>query len=132
MDQFAHAIAATLDDSALVENLREIAEALAARRVPVLAPSRWLRSADPLPHSWDVTSDSIAAWVAGQVCARLLVLVKPAGAKSGCLTTEALAEVVRRTDVVDPYFSSTLPGGCEALIVSADQIDALRLALSTS
>ena len=50
-----------------------------AGRVPVLAPSRWLREADPLPHSWDVTSDSIAAWVAGQAGASTLVLVKAAG-----------------------------------------------------
>ena len=39
--------------------------ALSAGHVPVLAPSRWLREADPLPHAWTVTSDSIAAWVAG-------------------------------------------------------------------
>jgi aspartokinase-like uncharacterized kinase len=33
---------------------------------------------DDLPASWDVTSDSIAAWVAGQVGAGRLVLVKEA------------------------------------------------------
>ena len=68
--------------------------ALDAGRVPVLAPSQWLREADPLPHSWDVTSDSIAAWVAGAVGARELVLVKPAGAAGA--------------DTVDPYFSRVL------------------------
>src|SRR2546427_3560943 len=40
------------------EGETEIAAALAAGRIPVLAPFRWLRTADPLPHSWDVTSDS--------------------------------------------------------------------------
>jgi len=35
-----------------------------------------LRRADALPHSWSVTSDSIAAWLTGLVGARLLVLLK--------------------------------------------------------
>lgn len=42
----------------------------------VLAPSPILRSEDPLPHSWDVTTDSIAAWITGRVEASRLVLLK--------------------------------------------------------
>jgi type VI secretion system protein ImpG len=45
--------------------------------LPIVAPYHWLRAVDPLPHSWDVTSDSIAAWVAGAVGAQRLLLVKP-------------------------------------------------------
>ncbi len=44
--------------------------------VPVLLPAG-LRL-DELPASWDVTSDSIAAWVARRVGAERLVLVKAA------------------------------------------------------
>src|SRR5712691_5439065 len=83
MDQYAHLVAARLPGGVLVTELREIAAAFSAGpdgHVPVLAPYRWLREADPLPHAWDVTSDSIAAWVAGRVGARRLVLVKPPGA----------------------------------------------------
>ena len=79
MDQYAHLLASRLVGGAVVVGTRDIGVAFDARRVPVLAPSRWLREADPLPHSWDVTSDSIAAWVAGQVRANSLVLVKPPG-----------------------------------------------------
>ena len=86
-------------------------------RVPVLAPSRWLRDADPLPHSWDVTSDSLAAWIAGVVGARRLVLIKPPGASG---------------QVVDAYFSGTLPASVKAVIVTADRLDELRSALSGS
>ena len=43
-------------------------------RTRVLLPARLVL--DALPASWDVTSDSIAAWVAGQVGADRLVLVK--------------------------------------------------------
>ena len=121
MDQYAHLIAAKLAGAVIVAEAREIADALNARpvgHVPVLAPYRWLRETDPLPHSWDVTSDSIAAWVAGRVGARRLVLVKPPGLRSS-------------VDAIDRHFARALPPGIEHLIVPADQIDALQAALHT-
>lgn len=77
MDQYAHVIAAHVPRSAIVEDGREASLAAARGLLPVLAPYRWLRQADPLPHSWDVTSDSIAGWVAATSGARHLVLLKP-------------------------------------------------------
>src|SRR5262245_31563049 len=109
MDQYAHLIAGRLPCSALVTNAREASRAIDEGRVPVLAPSRWLHDADPLPHSWDVTSDSIAAWVAGAVGARQLVLVKPSGAGGG--------------EMVDPYFRRALPEGVASSTVAADRLD---------
>ena len=112
MDQYAHVIASRLPNGEIVDGPDEIESALERRRTPVLAPYHWLRAVDPLPHSWDVTSDSIAAWVAGQVGAERLVLVKPAGASGLAL--------------VDPCFSSVLPPRIKAAIVTADRIEALR------
>ena len=80
MDQYAHLIASRLPNAKLVIGPAQIAAALEDGRIPVLAPYQWMREADPLPHSWDVTSDSISAWVADQVGAARLVLVKPPGA----------------------------------------------------
>lgn len=48
---------------------------VAAGRTTVLLPAAL--PLDALPASWDVTSDSIAAWVAGAANAGRLVLVKP-------------------------------------------------------
>ena len=118
MDQYAHAITSQLPDSVLVTRVEDIGHAFAGQRIPVLAPYAWLRDEDPLPHSWDVTSDSIAAWVAGQLGAQRLVLVKPAGASG--------------PEIVDRCFERFLPPQIEATIVAADQIELLRSALRPS
>jgi aspartokinase-like uncharacterized kinase len=115
MDQYAHLIAERLAGGVIVADPPEIRAALGAARAPVLAPSRWLQEADPLPHSWDVTGDSIAAWVAGRVGARSLVLIKPPGG-----TTRP---------IVDAYFTEALPADVTAVTIHADQADALQSAL---
>jgi aspartokinase-like uncharacterized kinase len=106
MDQFAELLVARLLNGALVESPAEVRTALAAGRLPVLAPSRWLRAVDPLPHSWDVTSDSIAAWVAGVLGAAQVVLIKPPGAGAPGLT--------------DAHFDKVVPAGMPASTVWLD------------
>jgi aspartokinase-like uncharacterized kinase len=116
MDQYAHLLVSRLRSAELVTCPSNIDAALGNARLPVLAPSRWLQDLDPLPHSWDVTSDSISAWVAGMVGARRLVLVKPPGADTG---------------VVDPYFHRAIPAGFSSpVIVPGDQTDALHHAIT--
>ena len=44
----------------LVEEPGAIGATLGRTGVAVLAPSRWLRAADVLPHDWAATSDSAA------------------------------------------------------------------------
>ena len=94
MDQYAHLLAERIDRSVLVEEAGGIGEAFAAGRVAVLAPSRWMRSADVLPHSWDATSDSVAAFVAGALGARYLVLVKPTDGNPDALVDRCFASVI--------------------------------------
>jgi probable H4MPT-linked C1 transfer pathway protein len=116
MDQYAELLIRRMPRAVRVTSRSEVHAALASGRVPVLAPSRWLREADPLPHSWDVTSDSIAAWVTGQVRASTLVLVKAPGA-TGQLT--------------DAYFEQARSPGVTCTIVAAGDEDGLATALGT-
>jgi aspartokinase-like uncharacterized kinase len=116
MDQMAHFVTSRLTGSVLVATPDEIADALGRTLVPVLAPSRWLRDADPLPHSWDVTSDSIAAWVAGTLGAPRLVLVKPPG-------------VGLDQSAVDAYFSRALRPHVAPAVVAADDMEGMQSAL---
>jgi probable H4MPT-linked C1 transfer pathway protein len=107
MDQVAELLVSRLSRAVLVHRQDELAAVLAAGRIPVLAPYRWLREVDPLPHSWDVTSDSIAAWIAGQLAAADLLLVKPAGASG--------------PDLVDAYFNRALQSGIRVTTVPIDR-----------
>ena len=94
MDQHAHLLAGMRAELALAASERDVESTIASGRIPVIVPYRWLRDADPLPHSWDVTSDSISAWLASALSANQLVLVKPPGATGD--------------DAVDAYFSHAL------------------------
>jgi aspartokinase-like uncharacterized kinase len=115
MDQYAHLLADRMRNSTLVSIPSELDPVLQSGRVPIVAPFAWLRKTDALPHGWHVTSDSIAAWIAGQVCATRLVLVKPPRAEGDAL--------------LDSYFTLALPRTVEAVIVPADQLSALTDAL---
>jgi aspartokinase-like uncharacterized kinase len=115
MDQYGHLLASRLTGSVLVTDLDEVETAFADGHVPILLPSTWILDADPLPHTWDVTSDSIAAWIAGVAGASRLVLVKPAGASGA--------------DLVDRYFAQAVPPDIAITIVDAADVDALRSAL---
>ena len=117
MDQHAHLLAARLPGGAVVSGPADARRVLDGGKIPVLAPSRWLMEADPLPHSWEVTSDSIAAWVAGQLGAPRLILIKPPGAAGHAL--------------VDPFFSRALPSRVTATAIPADDVQA-RPGLLTS
>lgn len=71
------------------------------RGAEILLPYRVMRERDPLPHSWDVTSDTIAAWVASELGLDLLILKSVDGIRGdGALVSRVGAPVP--TDVVDP------------------------------
>ena len=61
----------------------------------------------PLPETWDVTSDSIAAWIATLISADRLILAKSVGLPSLPRATSGRAGVLRKLcdrKVVDPLF----------------------------
>lgn len=115
MDQYAHVLVNRIPEAILVEEPGCIREALGRGGTVVLAPSRWMRSADVLPHSWDVTSDSIAAFIAGALDARRLILIKPSSTHS---------------EPVDPYFLDTLPADLRYSIIGCDEIEELSQELT--
>jgi len=127
MEQFGWLLSELIPRAVRCEDLARARE-LAGRQTPVLLPAGL--ALDALPASWRVTSDSIAAWVADQVGAGRLVLVKEAdglfadrpgrGAPIGRLSVADLAALraAGRAEDVDEHLPAMLGGaGFETWII---------------
>ena len=104
MDQYAWALADRIAGAVVVDDRAGILAAHEAGRVPVLAPSRWLKAADELPHHWDVTSDALAAYLATLLGADELLCLKP---------------VPGGRELLDPWFDRALPAGLPWRVLGA-------------
>ncbi len=74
MDQYGLLLSDISPNSYVSHSLEEISNS-AGGVLPILLPSRFMFREDPLEHSWDVTSDAIAAYIAGLLQAKKLILV---------------------------------------------------------
>lgn len=72
----AELLAALLPEAHVLHSLADVRKQLASSEVVVLNPLELSLPECKLPHSWDVTSDSIAAYVASELEAQELVLFK--------------------------------------------------------
>jgi aspartokinase-like uncharacterized kinase len=113
MEQFGWLLSDLIPRAVRCADLARASE-LAAGQAAVLLPAGLPLEA--LPASWEVTSDSIAAWAAGRVGAARLVLIKdvdglfaewpPRGQPLARLTVAELAAL--RPTGVDPYLPTAL------------------------
>jgi len=92
-------------ESCPVESRQAALEAWEADRIPILRAAEFLhrheqQHGSSLPHNWNVTSDSIAAWLVGHLEADALVLLKSVNAPVDAGTSKLRPE----SDDVDPFF----------------------------
>jgi dihydroneopterin aldolase len=107
MDAFGRVI---LDGGARLapaRSLDEVVRVLDEGKIPVWLPSSMTIGSTDIPASWDITSDSLAAWLAGRIGAETLLLVKQTQAFS---SEDSVADLMAR-GIVDPAFAEILPGG---------------------
>lgn len=122
MEQFARLLVALGSGLALAASRNGLRRAWADGLVPVWLPWRMLRGRPEVPESWEVTSDSLAAWLASQLSARSLVLVKSARPEAATAPLSALVA----SGLVDPALPGFLPaGGVAAWCLAADESAAL-------
>lgn len=76
MEQYGHVLQSLQPDLVTASTELEISERSWQHRTIVWMPSRMVLADESIPQSWDVTSDSLAAWLAAKVDADRLVLLK--------------------------------------------------------
>ncbi|MBV9222317.1 MAG: hypothetical protein JO163_23615 [Methylobacteriaceae bacterium] len=104
MEQFATAICSLEPTFVLAASRHAIEAAVRLDRTAVWLAARMALAAADLPASWDLTSDSLAAWLACRLGAQFVVLVKHGAFASDRLEANDLAA----RGVVDPLFPKYL------------------------
>jgi dihydroneopterin aldolase len=126
MEQYGRALVSLNETLVLASSVAAIGRLLSARKIPVWAPTRMVLAQPGIPTSWDVTSDSLAAWLARRLRAQRLLLIKhldPPG-------DPVLAEDLVRQGIIDRAFVPVLGGsGIEASIIGPAQHAAAARAL---
>ena len=112
MEQYGHALVSLGAGLVLADTVSAIRRIVREGRVPVWAPVPMALGAKDIPCSWDMTADSLAAWLAGKIGARRVLLVKQVDV-SGPLAVHDLAP----RGIVDPLFPRFLAAaGAEASV----------------
>jgi aspartokinase-like uncharacterized kinase len=113
MEQYGRALASSRPRFKLASSIEEIRGVLANGGVPVWAPARMALVAKDLPECWELSSDSLAAWLAGILGVSRLLLVKRMAGSHACRSAAKLAAA----GVVDALFPQFLgASGAEAYI----------------
>lgn len=87
-----------------------------AGKLPVFLAAERVSAARDLPASWDVTSDSVAAWTARREGAARLVLVKSVPVRGARRVAREEFAALARGGIVDRYFERALPRALECYI----------------
>jgi 5-(aminomethyl)-3-furanmethanol phosphate kinase len=112
MEQYGRALVGLGNGLVLAGSPAAIERAVRDGRVPVWAPTRMALCAKDVPSSWDITSDSLAAWLAGKLGAARIVLVKHAD-----MPTAVQANDLAARGIVDALFARFLAvAGAEAFV----------------
>ena len=106
MEQFGRVLARLRPGLSAAASKSAIRRALAEGRVPIWMPARMTAGRAEIPESWDVTSDSLALWLAIQLHARRVILIKAADPPSQATTAVELAQ----HGLIDTAFPHVLAG----------------------
>jgi len=99
MGQFGIALAAYSDAFTLAASRDELDSALSVGEIPVWLPEKMVLGASDVPACWEVTSDSLAGWLAWTYGARRLLLIKASD-----LAAPGSARELAADKIVDPLF----------------------------
>jgi 5-(aminomethyl)-3-furanmethanol phosphate kinase len=100
MEQFGLALASLWPRLTRAATLAAVRRAWHMQKVPWWAPTQMALAAAAPARSWDMTSDSLSAWLAGELKAERLLLIKSIDADP----PEPLCADLAASGVLDPLF----------------------------
>jgi len=106
MDQYGILLAGLNGNLVTAASDLEIAERGWQHKVVVWLPSAMVIADESIPTNWEVTSDSLAAWLAHKLNAEHLILVKSERPKMGQVSLERLT----KEGFVDEHFGDYIVG----------------------
>lgn len=128
MEQFGRLLQGLEPRLCLAASSKEISQALSQHQVPVWLPAAELLTRSDIPENWEVTSDSLAAWLSGKLKASRLILIKKARLSEPVVTAHALASrgIV---DAAFPRFLHSIAVPCYC-IAADDYLLAARVGIA--
>lgn len=127
MDQFGIAIAERHPQLRVARSTSQIGEVLDAGATPVWLPSSMTLDAVDIPCSWQITSDSLSAWLARQLSADTLLLVKQTDEYTHYATVPELAAA----GIVDSMLPDMLGEGTSLHVAGPRMLDTHDLPLAS-
>jgi aspartokinase-like uncharacterized kinase len=123
MENAAYMLANLNQNFIPAKSLADIESVLKSNHIPVWLPAELALATDDIPSSWDMTSDSLAAWLTSHLGATNLFLVKSCDVPVGELTLERLVQ----QKIVDPLFPHfAARGNFSVKILSSEQCSTIR------
>ena len=107
MDQYATLMTGLNEDLVMASSVLEIAELCLQNKPIVWKPSEMVLAEKDLPMSWNLTSDSLAAWFAAKLNAQHLLIVKSISLSHA---EKVEVEGLMLEGVVDSYFGVFFTG----------------------
>lgn len=122
MDQMALMLAALHPRLVVAADVASLDSAMRKGLIPVWQPSRMLQQQPDIAASWRVTSDSLAAWLAGQLRADGLVLIKSAALGAA---GDSIASLQRRSVLDEAFDAFSVTLECPVWLINRDSVAAL-------
>lgn len=104
MDQTAYAVASHDKKLVVAQSEDQITSALEANQIPVWAPFAMTHGNETIEQSWDITSDSLALWLAQKLTADRLCLIKSVDLEEAEYDAYQLA----KDNIIDDAFPAQL------------------------
>jgi len=129
MEQFGAALAGMQSELIPATSIAQLDEILGNDRIPVWMPYDMVVAEPDIPESWDVTSDSLAAWLAGQLNVATLLLVKSLEIRG---PQPDIEELVRRGWVDAAFAEFALDQKFRVLLLGSGSQDVAKRLLSAA